>query len=276
MTFEVAHSVPELRRRRHGASTRLLRSSAQRSLAVALLGLGLLAGCSGDDGGGAEGERSELVVLGATSLTNAFGEMEAGFEDANPDVDLVFTFDSSSTLAGQVAEGGPAGVLATADEATMATAVDSAEVAGDPVLFAANTGVLAHPVGNDTVTAPEDLDDDSVLLTVCAPEVPCGVVARSLFEALGLDPQIDSDEENVGAVLTKLEADEVDAGVVYATDDLASDAVEAVPLPEDVVITTNYPIVAVEDSGAATAFVDFVTGSEGQAILEAAGFAPAP
>jgi len=34
--------------------------------------------------------------------------------------------------------------------------------------------------------------------------------------------------------------------------------------------------VAVEDSEAATAFVDFVTGSEGQAILEAAGFAPAP
>jgi molybdate transport system substrate-binding protein len=111
-----------------------------------------------------------------------------------------------------------------------------------------------------------------VLLAVCAPEVPCGVVARSMFEALGIDPQIDSDEENVGAVLTKLEADEIDAGVIYATDDLASDAVEAVPLPDDVVITTDYPIVAVEDDEAADAFVAFVTGPDGQAILEAAGF----
>ena len=169
---------------------------------VAVLGLGLAA-CSDDsdsssDDGAGGGESSELIVLGATSLTNAFTEIEAEFEEANPDVDVVLAFDSSSTLAGQVAEGGPAGVLATADEATMATAVDSGEVAGDPVLFAANTGVLARPVGNDTVTTPEDLEDDSVVLAVCAPEVPCGVVARSMFEALGIDPQIDSDEENVG------------------------------------------------------------------------------
>ena len=119
---------------------------------------------------------------------------------------------------------------------------------------------------------PADLEDDGVLLAACTPEVPCGVVARSLFEALGIDPQIDSDEEHVGAVLTKLEADEIDAGVIYATDDLASDAVEAVELPDDVVVTTDYPIVAVEDSDAAEAFVAFVTGADGQAILETAGF----
>ncbi len=241
-----------------------------RVLAVVALLLALSA-CTGDDGGG----RSELIVLGATSLTGAFTEMEADFEDANPDIDLVLTFDGSSTLTGQVTEGAPAGVLATADEATMATAVDAGEMAGEPVLFAANTGVLAHPIGNDTVTTPADLEDDSVVLAVCAPEVPCGVVARSMFEALGIDPQIDSDEENVGAVLTKLEADEIDAGVIYVTDALASDAVEVVPLPDDVVITTDYPITAVEDSDAAQAFVDYVTGPEGQAILEAAGFAPA-
>jgi molybdate transport system substrate-binding protein len=238
-----------------------------RLVAVAVVVL-VVAACTGDDGG----DRTDLLVLGASSLTAAFTEIEAAFEGANPDIDVVLTFDSSSTLADQVAEGGPAGVLATADEATMAIAVDSGEVAGDPVLFAANTGVLAHPVGNDTVTTPEGLEDDSVLLAVCAPEVPCGIVARSLFEALGIDPQIDSDEENVGAVLSKLEADEIDAGVIYATDDLASDAVEAVPLPDDVVVTTDYPIVAVEDSDAAEAFAAFVAGAEGQAILESTGF----
>lgn len=211
-------------------------------------------------------------MLGASSLTNAFGEIEAAFEDANPDVDVVLTFDSSSTLAGQVAEGAPAGVLATADENTMAAAVDSGEVGGEPQVFAGNTGVVAVPTGNDTVSTPEDLEDDDAVLAVCAPEVPCGVVAGEIFDALGIDPQIDSEEENVAAVLTKLEADEVDAGVIFRTDDLASDAVEAIEFPADVVITTDYPIVAVEDSEAAQAFVDFVTGPEGQAILEAAGF----
>lgn len=233
--------------------------------------------CGGDDSGGdassGEGtESTELVVLGASSLTNAFTEIETAFEAANPGVDVVASFDSSSTLAGQVAEGAPADVLATADEATMATAVDAGEVEGEPVVFAANTGVLARPVGNDTVGEPADLEDDDVVLAVCAPEVPCGVVAGELFAALGVDPGIDSEEENVSAVLTKLEADEADAGVIYVTDDLASDAVEAVPLPDDVVITTDYPIANVSGSDAAQAFVDFVTGPEGQAILEDAGF----
>lgn len=211
-------------------------------------------------------------MLGASSLTNAFGPIEAAFEAANPGIDVVATFDSSSTLATQVAEGAPADVLATADEATMATAVDSGAVAGEPVLFATNTGVLARPVGNDTVSTPEDLTDDDVVLAVCAPEVPCGVVAAELFAAVGVEASVDSEEENVSAVLTKLEADEVDAGVIYVTDDLASDAVEAVPLPDGVVVTTDYPIAAVSDSDAATAFVEFVTGPEGRALLAAAGF----
>ena len=234
---------------------------------------------SGDDGGGdaatdttsdGGGESQELLVLAASSLTNAFTAMEPVFEDANPGVDVVLTFDSSSTLAGQVADGGPAGVLATADENNMATAVDSGNVSGEPVIFTSNSGVIAVPAGSDTVTTPEDLEGD-IVLAVCAPEVPCRVVADEMFTELGIDPEIDSEEENVAAVVTKLEADEVDAGVVYVTDDIASDDIEAIDIG-DVVVTTDYPIVAVSDDEAAQAFVDFVTGPEGQAILTDAGF----
>lgn len=239
-----------------------------RVAAVVALLLAMTA-CSGDDGG----DSTDLLVLGATSLTEAFTEIETAFEAANPDVDVVLAFDSSSTLAGQVAEGAPAGVLATADGATMAVAVDSGEVAGEPQVFAENTAAIARPVGNETVTDPEDLEADGVVIAVCAPEVPCGVVARRLFDDLGIDPEIASEEENVGAVLTKLEADEIDAGVIYRTDVLASDAVEAIVLPAAVRVTTAYEIAAVEDSDAADAFVSFVTGPEGQHILGEFGFA---
>ncbi len=236
------------------------------------------AGCGDDDGGGdadsggseASGEGGELLVLAASSLTNAFTEIEAAFEEANSGVDVVLTFDSSSTLAGQVAEGGPADVLATADENNMTTAVDSGNVDGEPVIFTSNSGVIAVPTGSDAVTMPEDLEGH-ITLAVCAPEVPCRVVADQMFEELGIEPEIDTEEENVAAVLTKLEAGEVDAGVVYVTDDLASDDVEAIDIG-DVVVTTDYPIVAVSDAEAAQAFVDFVTGEEGQAILADAGF----
>ena len=234
---------------------------------------------SGDDGSGdaatdtttdSGGESQELLVLAASSLTDAFTAMEPVFEDAHPGVDVVLTFDSSSTLAGQVAEGGPAGVLATADENNMATAVDSGNVSGEPVIFTSNSGVIAVPAGSDTVTAPEDLQGD-IVLAVCAPEVPCRVVADEMFAELGIDPEIDSEEENVAAVVTKLEADEVDAGVVYVTDDIASDDIEAIDIGA-VVVTTEYPIVAVSDDEAAQAFVDFASGPEGQSFLTEAGF----
>ena len=237
-----------------------------------LVGLLLAAAGCGDDAGGGESEGSaEVLVLAASSLSGAFTAVEAAFEAANPGVDVVLSFDSSSTLAGQVAEGAPADVLATADQDTMATAVESGAVSGEPVVFTTNTGVLAVPTGSEAVITPEDLEGD-VTLAVCAPEVPCRVVADELFDQLGIDPEVDTEEENVAAVVAKLEADEVDAGVVYATDDQASEAIHAIDIG-DVVVSTDYPIVAVSDDEAAQDFVDFVTGDEGQAILSEAGFA---
>jgi molybdate transport system substrate-binding protein len=97
------------------------------------------------------------------------------------------------------------------------------------------------------------------------------VVADELFSELGVDPEVDSEEENVSAVVTKLEAGEVDAGVVYVTDDLASDDIEAIDIG-DVVVTTDYPIATVTDSEGAQAFVNFVLSDEGQSILEENGF----
>jgi molybdate transport system substrate-binding protein len=238
---------------------------------------------SGDDGATTDdteatedtagGEPQEVVVLAASSLTNAFTEMEGVFEDANPGYDLVLTFDSSSTLATQVTEGGPGDVLATAAESNMDDAVESGNVAGDPQVFTSNSGVIAVPTGSDTVTAPEDLEGD-VLLALCAEGVPCRVVADEMFAELGIDPEVDSEEENVSAVVTKLEAGEVDAGVVYVTDDLASDAIEAIDIG-DVVVTTDYPIATVTDSEGAQAFVDFVLSDEGQQILVDNGFVAA-
>ena len=207
--------------------------------------------------------------MAATSLTNAFTEMEPDFEDANPE----WTWCSPSTAAAPSPARSPRadrGVLATADENNMVTAVDSGNVSGEPVFFTSNSGVIAVPAGSGTVTTPEDLEG-GIVLAVCAPEVPCRVVADEMFAELGIEPEIDSEEENVAAVVTKLEADEVDAGVVYVTDDMASDDIEAIDIG-DVVVTTDYPIVAVSDDEAAQAFVDFVTGPEGQSILTEAGF----
>jgi molybdate transport system substrate-binding protein len=98
------------------------------------------------------------------------------------------------------------------------------------------------------------------------------VLARQLLTESGIVPAPDTLEPAVRALLTKLEATELDAALVYATDVIDSDQVEGIDTP---LITTDYTIATLSDSDepdAAQAFVDFVLSPAGQQILAAHGF----
>ena len=78
------------------------------------------------------------------------------------------------------------------------------------------------------------------------------------------------------ALLTKVEAGELDAGIVYVTDVLSTEGgVEGIDIPEEDNVIAEYPIAALAGApnpDAAAAFVEFVLGSDGQAILAEYGF----
>ena len=85
-------------------------------------------------------------------------------------------------------------------------------------------------------------------------------------------------ELDVRAVLGKVLADQVDAGLVYATDAKSvGKKVTTVSIPTSRNVTTTYPIASVRDSKnakAAQAFVNYVRFSKSaQGILRAWGFA---
>lgn len=258
--------------------TRTPRRTVAIALAVAALAL---TGCSGEApapaGGGGAPESSvsgELTVYAAASLSGAFDEIGAAFEQQNPDVRVSGVYDGSSTLVTQLLEGAPADVFASADEANMNKLEDAAV---DPRLFASNTLVIAVPAGNPGgVETLADLADVTTVL--CAPEVPCGAASATLLSSAGVDVDAASLEQNVTAVLTKVAAGEADAGLVYATD--ATDAVGRddveviVPDGADEVVN-HYPIAALSEasnSAGAEAFVAFVLSDEGQRILGDHGF----
>ena len=77
-------------------------------------------------------------------------------------------------------------------------------------------------------------------------------------------------------VVTKVTAGEADAGIVYITDvTAAGDKAEAVTIPTDINVVAKYPIADVKASTHADvdqAFIDFVLGPDGQAILAKYGF----
>lgn len=236
--------------------------------AVALL----LTGCASPAPAPAADDVSgSLTVYAAASLQASFDEVAGAFAEQHPGVQISPVYDGSSTLATQIAEGAPADVFASADEATMAKV---SEFAPDPAVFATNTLVIVVPAGNPKgVTTLADLTD--VVAVLCAPEVPCGAASAQLLDAADVTVDVASLEQNVTAVLTKVAAGEADAGLVYATDVVGRDDVESIVPDGTGDVVNRYEIAALTDAAnpkAAAAFVAFVLSSEGQRILAGRGF----
>jgi len=217
-----------------------------------------------------------LTVFAAASLTDVFSKFEAELEAQHPALEIVLVFGGSSALAQQLLAGAPADVFAAADETTMQVAVDG-DVVQAPVAFARNLLALAVPLDNPgRVTSLDDVARPELLVALCASEVPCGRAADRLLAAHGITPSVDTREQDVRSVLTKIELGEVDAGLVYATDArVARDRVSTVSIigAEEVATTASVAIVVgTSQPDAAAAFLALATSAEGARVLRAAGF----
>jgi molybdate transport system substrate-binding protein len=239
-------------------------------LGVVLLALGP-AGC----GTAGDGDRS-LTVFAAASLTDVFTELGAELEDQDPGLEVRFTFAGSSTLAAQILQGAPADVFASADEAQMAR-VTQADLIEGTEIFAMNPLMIAVPPGNPgEVRELADFAREELRIAVCAPEVPCGAAAETVFAAAGVDPAPDTYEEDVRGALTKVELGEVDAALVYFTDVVAAgDSVEYVVFRESGQALNHYAAGVLADApnrDAAGAFVDLLLSDTGRRLLDEARF----
>jgi molybdate transport system substrate-binding protein len=241
-----------------------------------------LAACGHSSGGthtttAGAGLKGGLLVSAAASLTDAFAEVEAAFEIANPGVDVVLNLGASSSLREQILEGAPADVFASANASNMDQVVEGGEAAGDPEIFVRNLLQIAVPAGNPAgVTGLEDFANEELLIGLCDEDAPCGDFARAAMEKAGVTPSIDTNEPDVRALLTKVEAGELDAGITYVTDVISTGGgADGVDIPEVVNVVADYPIAALVNApnpDAAAAFVEFVRSAAGQVILTSYGF----
>lgn len=234
----------------------------------------ILAGCA-QPGAGAP-PANTVVVSAASSLTDAFGEIAAAFESEHPGTSVVLNIGASSSLRRQISEGAPVDVFASADTVTMNALEASGDIDGSPQIFATNTLAIAVPVGNPSgVTGLIDLANDALFVGLCAPEVPCGELARTVLSAAGVAPSVDTYEPDVRSLLTRIALGELDVGIVYVTDVAASDEVDGIAIGRDVNITTSYPIAIVggaPNPDDAEAFAGFVMSDVAHTILDAHGF----
>jgi molybdate transport system substrate-binding protein len=228
----------------------------------------LLAGaCAGDD----EDAGDDITVFAAASLQSAYEELGALYEEQHDGASVELNFAASSELAVQIAEGAAVDVFASADQVNMDKVAN--EVDGEPSIFATNRlTILTEPGNPKGIEDVAGLADPELIIVSCGPEVPIGAYSQEVFETAGVDVEIDSEEADVKAVVSKVVLGEADAGLVYVTDAVAAgDAVASVEIPDDLNVVAEYPIAALDADGAA--FRDLVLSEEGQAILAEYGFA---
>ncbi|NMO88921.1 molybdate ABC transporter substrate-binding protein [Actinomycetospora sp. TBRC 11914] len=251
---------------------------------VALLGLSLAAcgGSGSSDQASPSGQQAApktLTVSAAASLTDVYQQLAQQFQAANPGTTVKFNFGGSDQLAQQVVQGAPADVLATASSKTMQTAVQAGKIQGEPIVYATNQPEIAvAPTNPKQIASFTDLNKPGVTTVVCAPAVPCGAAATAAEKAANVTLHPVSEEQDVKSVLTRVETGNADAGVVYVTDvKSAQGKVQGVTFPQATAqgVVQTYPIGVVAGSPnaqLAQSWVSFVTGPQGKAALQQAGF----
>jgi molybdate transport system substrate-binding protein len=218
-----------------------------------------------------------VSVFAAASLTETFAALATAFEAQHPDVTVTVNFGGSSALATQIVQGAPADVFAAASGTTMKTVTDAQLVSGSPTTFVTNTLEIAVPAGNPgKVTGLSDFANPALSIALCAVEVPCGAATKTVLDKAGVAASVDTYEQDVKSVLTKIELGEVDAGLVYKTDVLAAGSqVVGIDFPEASAAVGKYPIALLSAStnkDAAQAFIDYVLSPAGMKVLTDAGF----
>lgn len=237
---------------------------------------------------------TELVVFAAASMTEALNEIAVNYKKVEPDVTLVFNFDSSGTLKTQLCEGAEADIFISAGQKQMneidITADASVNTEGNDLVMdgtrfdlLTNTVVLVVPSDSTAdISSFEDVAGDKVsLMALGNSDVPVGQYAHDVFEYLGIWQKLNDQGKitfasNVKEVLAQVEASAVDCGVTYISDAVTSDGVRvAASAPEGSHKPVCYPAAALKGAKspeAALAFLEYLKGEECAEVFKRIGF----
>ncbi|MFA5904824.1 MAG: molybdate ABC transporter substrate-binding protein [Desulfobacula sp.] len=225
----------------------------------------------------------EITVSAAMSLKNAFEDIGRLYESSTGTT-CVFNFGASGDLLKQISGGAPVDVFASAAKKDMDEADrQGLTIAGTRTDFALNSVVLIVPVGAKTdLKSFEGLKAMEIQkIAVGNPKsVPAGRYAEDVFTFYNILSSLKDKfiyTENVRQVLDYVARNEVDAGVVYATDAAArlKEVKIAATAPESSHQPVVYPVALVKgtkNESDAKAFIALVLSDQGRAVLQKYGF----
>ena len=237
--------------------------------------------------------KESITVFAAASLNDVFSAAALDFQRTNPDISISFNFAGSQQLVQQIAEGAPADIFASANIPQMQKAAGTGRIdsTGEKI-FAHNFLIVITPANlSMKISAVRDLASSGLKIVLADKAVPVGHYTLEFLDQCNRDGAYGPDfkekvlrnvvsyEENVRAVLSKVELGECDAGVVYTTD-AASDTlhrISTIKIPDKLNLIADYPLALLNDSKhreAAEKFVHYILSDAGRALLKRYGFIP--
>ncbi len=237
----------------------------------------------------------KLTVYAAASLKDSFTRFSADFK-ASSGNDTTFNFAGSQLLVTQLQSGAQADVLVTADLPTMQAAISASLVTKDSEQeLATNSLVVILPPQNPAnIQSIKDLANPGVKIDIAADAVPVGKYAQLALTRLSaeygygrdfkdkVNANVVSREDNVSAVVAKVQLGEADAGFVYSTDATAAQSGPVAHMPlKTIAIPANDNPLAVyyiaklngaANPSAADLFIKYVVSGKGRDTLASFGF----
>lgn len=235
---------------------------------------------------------TNLVILAASSLTDAFTELKNTFEEKYPQINILLNFAGTPTLLTQLDLSSSADLFASADEYHISLAQEKEIIsASNTTKFATNKLTLITPPSSEVVKDLHDISNPNTKIILALKNVPLGRYSHASLELMGHLNNSDSDfarrvltnvvsqETAARQVLAKIMIGEADAGIVYITDATKRHPthLNMIMIPDEANVTAIYSIGIVTNTrnhkiDHAQQFIDFIVSNKGQDILRRHGF----
>lgn len=223
----------------------------------------LLSGCSPQ---AENNEQIEITISAAASLTEVLSELELLYEEEkNQDINLLFNFGGSGSLQQQILQGAPVDLYFSAAEdkydQLLERGMIDANYSSDLIT---NELVLITPTGASSKMKDfSDLVSDEISrIAIGTPEtVPAGQYAKQAIENMGIWDKLSGKiipTKDVRQVLSYVETNNVDAGIVYKTDALVSKKVKMIATVDSSLHDSIvYPVGVISNSKQKDEAIDF-------------------
>lgn len=269
-------------------------------LALAVSMTACLTGCgrTNTDTNADAGEKTELVVFAAASMTETLNQIKTDYEAQHKDITLTYNFDSSGTLKTQIQEGATCDVFISAAQKQMDQLDASKDNTANPeqldfinsdsrMDLLENKVVLVVPENNPkNINSFDDLksklESGDVLLAMGNSDVPVGQYTQKILQYWGLDEKALADAgeitygSNVKEVTTQVSEGSADCGVVYYTDAYSAGLKIVGEATEEMCGKTIYPAAVMKNSEhpeQAQEFLAYLSSDAAAKVFEKVGFA---